>query len=661
MTPEERIQLRRAEQRRLNQLARLKAERTAWARGRERTEALRKQALEQARAQRVQWTARRETLERQVDRARLNKREEARAARSLATAVEAGRPQWRETQSVPARNEAVARPGTSQRDTRPRRQVRVVRSAAHPRAGRPQILSEHRARRLQRDRNARVVLQAGRERLARRQADQRAERVNWLRKARREALLQEHAAMRAQSVQMRRGARSGLAPEPRQERLQVPRPRALPGRQRRAPVQRQGRQAKRPTQRRAGLRQTRLAEVRVAQREAVRAVERRNAQRTKRVGDVSREAHRAARPSQSPALPPARLASPRRVVALRAPATAARRAVPRPGTSALPALAPSEERETEGLSWLGTSGNLIIDENGEPVLLRGVNVVGLDSAMLEPHQTLGDALALNESALAILTGLWGVNVVRLPFRAETMLEGTDSLPADALLAELDQIIADVAHASAYVLLALQAPVSDGAGAAPDEATHECWQLLAARYQDEPGVLCEIYAASAPLPQGWPDAANRLIGTVRREHPAALIFVSGASAGADVNELPLRFATGEPVHDLVYTVRFVPQMAPASRDPRFRFFTQNFPVVASQWSDSGPDLGRAADLAVQLFERYGIGWIAANWNAAPRLVKNAATRNYAATRFGNAVRRALTLPVRPPVISSPGADWRWPSA
>jgi len=326
----------------------------------------------------------------------------------------------------------------------------------------------------------------------------------------------------------------------------------------------------------------------------------------------------------------------------------------------LPPPAASEERETEGLSWLGTRANLIIDENGEPVLLRGVNVAGLDSAALEPRQTLGDALALNESALAILTGLWGVNVVRLPFLAGTLLDGTESLPADALLGELDQLIADVAGAGTYVLLALQAPGSDGASALPDEATLECWQSLAARYQDEPGVLYEIYAASSPLPQGWPDAANRLIGTVRREHPAALIFLSGAAAGADVNGLPVRFATGEPVHDLVYTVRFAPQMAQASHDPRFRSFTQNFPVVASQWSDSGPDLGRTADLAVQLFERYGIGWIAASWNVEPRLVKNAAARNYAATRFGNAVRRALTLPVRLPLIPSPGADRRWPS-
>lgn len=364
---------------------------------------------------------------------------------------------------------------------------------------------------------------------------------------------------------------------------------------------------------------------------------------------TSKEAQRARRRPALP-LPSLRLVYSRESKGPRPPARVA----------AEGSLAPLEQRDTEGLSWLGTSGNLVVDEDGEALLLRGVNVVGLDHAKLESGQTLSEALALSDSALTILTGLWGVNVVRLPFSARSVLEGTDSLSAQALLRGLDQVVADVASAGAYVLLALQPPALDDVTPLPDDATHECWQLLAARFQDEPGVLYEIYAASAPLAAGWPDAANRLIGVVRREHPASLILVSGASAGTGVSDLPLRFATGEPVHDLVYTVRAAPQLAPFSRDPRFRFFAQSYPLVASQWSDSGPDLGRAADLATQLFERYGIGWIAANWNAEPRLVTNATARNYAATRFGNAVRRALGLPVRPQTMPV-GAGGRWPSA
>jgi Cellulase (glycosyl hydrolase family 5) len=355
-------------------------------------------------------------------------------------------------------------------------------------------------------------------------------------------------------------------------------------------------------------------------------------------------------------LPSVRLVSSRASKGALAPASALRSAAR--AAAAAGSLASLEQRDTEGLSWLGTSGNLVVDENGEAVLLRGVNVVGLDHAQLEAGQTLSEALALSESALTILTGLWGVNVVRLPFSAQTVLEGTDSLAVEALLSGLDQLVADVASAGAYVLLALQPPAVERRTPLPDDATHECWQLLASRFQDEPGVLYEIYAASTPLAEGWPDAANRLIGVVRREHPAALILVSGSSAGTDIADLPLRFTTGEAVHDLAYTVRVAPQLAPFSRDPRFRFFAHSYPLVASQWSDSSPDLGRAADLATQLFERYGIGWIAANWNAAPRLVTNAAARNYAATRFGNAVRRALGLPVRPQTTPV-GADGRWP--
>jgi len=383
----------------------------------------------------------------------------------------------------------------------------------------------------------------------------------------------------------------------------------------------------------------------------MRDVQRGRVRRAEGASVASKEAQRTRRGRALP-LPSLRLVYSREEKGARPPARAA---------AAARSLAPLEERDAEGLSWLGTSGSLVVDENGEAVLLRGVNVVGLDHAKLESGQTLSEALALSDSALTILTGLWGVNVVRLPFSARTVLEGNDSLSAEALLSGLDQAVADVASAGAYVLLALQSSALDDATPLPDEATHECWQLLAARFQDEPGVLYEIYAASTPLAAGWADAANRLIGVVRREHPASLILVSGASAGADISDLPLRFSTGEPVHDLAYTVRVAPQLAPFSRDPRFRFFAQSYPLVASQWFDSGPDLGRAADLATQLFERYGIGgigWIAANWNAEPRLVTDAAARNYAATRFGNAVRRALGLPVRPQTTPV-GADGRWP--
>jgi len=305
--------------------------------------------------------------------------------------------------------------------------------------------------------------------------------------------------------------------------------------------------------------------------------------------------------------------------------------------------APAEEAPSN-LLWLRTRKNRVIDENDEVIYLRGVNVTGLDDTEPSANQPLGDALALDEPGVSVLTDLWGVNIVRLPFSPQTVLDGTGSLTASDLLAELDQIVAALAQAGVYTLLALTPPFTEGVTPLPDEEVYQCWRLLSSHYQDEPGVLYELYTASGPLEGGWPDAANRLIGAVRREHPASLIFVCGSGAGANTEGLPLRFSTGQPAPNLVYTLRFTPRQSPASADLRFRGFAQSFPVFASEWSDTGADLGRSSEAAGLLFDRYGMGWTAANWNAEPRLVQNAAARNFTETRFGRLVRRTLASPL-----------------
>ena len=629
MTPEERKQARRAEQRRLEGLARRRAERSEWTRARDRAEARRREAIEQARERQAQQDARRDALERRLSRLRLKPRSETPGARASVPALQTLRRRSSSVPSLRGRGESVARRAGRDRDAQSRAARWKPLTAAASGARRaptierrlvPAADSAVRARRLQRA------------------ADRRAEQVDQTRRARRAAPWREHEATRAPTIARSdpRGPAKALASRRDPSLILRPPPPRFPPR--RTSVRQQERSAQRVAARRAQVREVR--------RPTGPSAEPRKAARNKPQAALRREDRRLPPPGERSAL--ARGISQGSAAALRPPAPTARRAISRASGGPLPGLAPSEERETEGLSWLGTAGNLVVDSAGEPVLLRGVNVTGLDTARVAPGGTLADSLALDDSALTILTGLWGINVVRVPFLAATMLDGTEALSAIALRAGLDELIASLAEAGAYVLLALQAPVADGMGVLPDADAHACWKSLATRYQDEPGVLFELYASAAPLPEGWPDAASRLIGTVRREHPAALVFVSGASGGSDVRDLPLRFATGEPVHDTVYTVRFAPEVAPPNHDPRFRFFTDAFPVVASPWTDGGSDLGRAADVAVQVFERYGIGWIASHWNAEPRLVQNATTRRYGATRFGNAVRRALALPVRSPL-------------
>jgi hypothetical protein len=305
------------------------------------------------------------------------------------------------------------------------------------------------------------------------------------------------------------------------------------------------------------------------------------------------------------------------------------------------------------MSWLSTAQNTIVDENGNNILLQGVTVVGLDGASPSDQQTLRDVLALDDQSLSLLAELWEINLIRLSFQATTILSGTGALSPDALLAGLDDLISSLADSGLYLLLALEPPIVGTATPLPDDATAQCWRLLADRYQDEPSVLYEMYSPAAPLPAAsWPDAANRLIGAIRREHPASLIFASGANAAGDVSGLPLRFSTGDPVHDLVYTIRVIPDLSPLRDDPEFQSFARSFPIFASVWSGGGSDLGRSSDVAVSTFNRLGIGWAASSWNSEPRLVVDAARHRYTPTPFGLTVRRALALPPRPQLSPFP---------
>jgi hypothetical protein len=323
----------------------------------------------------------------------------------------------------------------------------------------------------------------------------------------------------------------------------------------------------------------------------------------------------------------------------------------RPSSVPLPSAVPEPVIE-EGLSWLSVQGSFMIDEDGNPVPLRGVTVVGLDATSPLPGQTLADGLALDSFNIAALADGWGVNLVRIPFMSRTILSGNGALPAAQLLSDLDDLIAALSASGCYVLLTMSPSAEDGG--LPGAEDYACWRALAIRYQDEPAVLYEVFSSDSVLADNWLEVAQTVIGTIRREHTASLLFVGNGTAAADVRGFPLRFTTGDPVHNLVYTIRLTPQLLSTVDRPQLQTLANAYPVFASQWSDGGTDFSRASELASALLQRYGMGWASANWNAPPRLVIDAAAHRFAPTRWGLVAQRALALPVKPMLTPFGGA-------
>jgi hypothetical protein len=216
-----------------------------------------------------------------------------------------------------------------------------------------------------------------------------------------------------------------------------------------------------------------------------------------------------------------------------------------------------------------------------------------------------------------------------------------------LLSGLDEMVSALAQAGAYTLLSLQAPSSpENVAPLPGQDAVACWQALTTRYEDTPAVLYEIWSSPKPLTVGWMQAASVLVGRLRLNHPASLLFLGATAGGTSVDGLPLRFSTGQPVHNMIYTVRAAQSEVSPANNQMLRLFARAFPLFVTEWSDAEANLGRGADAAAALFDRLGIGWAASTWNADPRLVIDAMTSRFTSLPFGRVVQRGLALPVEP---------------
>jgi hypothetical protein len=301
------------------------------------------------------------------------------------------------------------------------------------------------------------------------------------------------------------------------------------------------------------------------------------------------------------------------------------------------------------LSWLSTQGRFIVDENGNAVYLRGVTVTGLDSAAPVSGQTLAQAISLDDANLSALSDGWGVNLIRIPFVAGTILSGNRAVSAGDLLSGLGDLIAGASAAGCYVLLTLK-PAVEASHILPADNDYFCCRALAERYQDNSAVLYEPFASSSTLAPNWLGIAQALIGTIRRAHPASLLFIGNGSGTADVRRLPMKVSTGDPLYNLVYTIDLSPALLGTVDRQGLAALAQSYPVFAAGWSDGGADFGRSSELAADMIERFGLGWAAANWNSEPRLVLNAAARQFAPTRWGRQAQRLLAQPV-PPLLAA----------
>jgi len=281
---------------------------------------------------------------------------------------------------------------------------------------------------------------------------------------------------------------------------------------------------------------------------------------------------------------------------------------------------------SHGLPALAASGSRVVrKDTGEPVLLRGVNLSGLEYARPIAAGFL-EAAHISRTTIGDIAG-WGANIIRLPFNQHSALYGFDAHPAEQYLRSIDQVVSWAAQAGCYTLLDLHW-LKTGIAPLPDHETAIAWHRLGLRYAREPAVLFDLYNEPHDAAvEVWREWARFLTGVIRNVHTESLIFVSGVDWGYDLRGVPFDEA------GIVYSTHAYPWKA-APWSEAFEWLASEAPLFAAEWGGEEEHLEWGRQAAAR-FDQLGIGWTAWSWSDRPHLIRGGTP-----TAFGDLVRSAL---------------------
>lgn len=282
-----------------------------------------------------------------------------------------------------------------------------------------------------------------------------------------------------------------------------------------------------------------------------------------------------------------------------------------------PPLAPKEE----SLSWLATKGRFIVNEDGQPVILRGVNLCCL---------SWGEE-AWFPKAIEEATQKWGANVIRTRIYQDDYFKDSE-----AFFEKLNRVIIEPAKKNkAYVVLN---PWIGKNESLPNEQTYLMWQEIARHYQDEPAVIYDVLAEPHDVSRAavW-QANQKLVETIRAVHPKSLIMVTGLGWGREINSYldnPL------PYENIVY--RTNPYNKAGEFEGIFGRIARFYPVFLGEFGADGypPMSQESVQALLSLADRFSLSWTAWNFHDSGCPCLLASNINFSPSTYGQIVKNAL---------------------
>jgi len=281
------------------------------------------------------------------------------------------------------------------------------------------------------------------------------------------------------------------------------------------------------------------------------------------------------------------------------------------------------------MSGLHVQRNRIVDENGLPVILRGVTI---DEQCDDSY--FSNLQRFDEADMAELVQVWHVNVIRVPILPDLWQSCSNYFQNI-----LDPIVNLGSKYRVYVLLGWHAHGNPITGQVEHPSwgnqypyhgnpynpnmtlATSFWNATADRYKNDPWVIYSIWNEPAYITwTNWRPIAEQLVGVVRSHNPNSLILVPGVSWAYD-----LRGAYNDPVNrtNIVYETHVYPMfdVVKGPWDQYFGYLATYHPVFVGEWGfhpgDPDPELNGTVDnfgkLLVTYMARNNMSWTAFCWS------------------------------------------------
>ncbi|MBV9411840.1 MAG: cellulase family glycosylhydrolase, partial [Acidimicrobiia bacterium] len=318
-------------------------------------------------------------------------------------------------------------------------------------------------------------------------------------------------------------------------------------------------------------------------------------------------------------------------------------------------------------------GNTIVDANGHPVVLRGIERVGF--------QVPGQWPAITDAEMAHAQQ-WGANVVRLPMGEAPLDPTCTSQYVPNYLDTLDGVVNSITTRGMVAILDLSFDTRTHCGKSfrwkmADTWSIPFWQTVAAHYKTNPLVVFDLYNEPYGItPDQWRDGGQIFDGTtgvpqwtavgmqdlydaVRSTGAENVVTISGSGYGGSAE--PILDGHAIRGDNIVYAAHAYtcsdPDSAsvctsfPANRqeqlEPQWQAVGQHHPVMITEfgWPDPGDGTYNASVIRFAQAQNPPWGWVAFGWDGTTtsKFGLVADLSSYAPTPSGAPVKNALLAP------------------